>query len=415
MAGVQSVTRGLWQPTRRQVVQGAIGMLLAGGLVVWGLPRIAQTTWGAVFETVSQVGLGSMLMLFGLMCLGLWTYTFTLTGSLPGLGHLQALIVNLCGSSAGNLIPGGGAAGVAVTYASLRSWGFSRRDISTSVIVTGIWNLLSRMILPLTALIGLLVAGGDLPDVMVRGGLIGATAGLALLTLFIAVLASDRVARSIGRALGRALHPIRGRSTLFGKVTLEDAISDQRVRIASVVRHGWAKMTMGLIACFVVFYVLFWQSMHLVGLRMPFWHIFAAYALGRLLTAVGITPGGVGVTEGGVVAVLVAFGADPAQALSGTVLFSLFTHAMEVPLGALAYLGWAFSRKTAPSDDTERPSVTVPDAQSAGEAANLTGARLVGNLIIDSPRHERLAQCTLNSQFYEGIGERRVGRQQRTM
>jgi len=63
-----------------------------------------------------------------------------------------------------------------------------------------------------------------------------------------------------------------------------------------------------------------------------------------LLTAVAITPGGVGVTEGGAVIVLIAFGTDPARALAGTVLFSLFTQVMEVPLGALDFLGWGFSK-----------------------------------------------------------------------
>jgi uncharacterized protein (TIRG00374 family) len=93
--------------------------------------------------------------------------------------------------------------------------------------------------------------------------------------------------------------------------------------------------------------------MQLVGLQMSFSHLFAAYAVGRLLTAVGITPGGLGVTEGGAVIVLVAFGAAPAEALAGAVLFSLFTHVMEIPLGALAFLGWALSKKTAPTDNAE--------------------------------------------------------------
>jgi len=359
------LAHSLWRPTRIQLVQGLLGMLLAIVLVVWWLPRIAKTTWSAVFETLSHVGFGSVMMLFGLMCLGLWTYTFTLTGSLPGLRHVQALIVNLCGSSAGNLVPGGGAAGVAVSYAAFRSWGFTRRDISTSIIVTGVWNLLARMLLPVTALIALLVAGGNLPTAVVRGGLIGAAAGLALLTLFIAALASEKVTRSIGQALNRVLRPASRRITFLHEVALDDLINDQRVRIVAVVRHNWVKMTFGMIAFFVVFYVLFWQSMQVVGLRMPFSHIFAAYAVGRLLSAIGITPGGVGVTEGGAVAVLVAFGADPAQALSGTVLFSLFTHVMEVPLGALAYLGWATSKKTTPSDDADQASGSL-DGSPAG-------------------------------------------------
>ena len=362
------VARSLWHPTRNQFVQGLLGMLLAIVLVVWWLPKIAKTTWSAVFDNLGHVGFGSAIMLFGLVCLGLWTYTFTLTGSLPGLRHIQALIVNLCGSAAGNLVPGGGAAGVAVTYAAFRSWGFPRRDISTSIIVTGVWNILARMILPVTALIALLVAGGVLPAAVVRGGLIGAAAGLALLALFIAALASENVTRSIGLALNRVLRPLSRRITFLHEIGVDELITDQRARIVRVMRHGWVKMTFGLVAFFIVFYVLFWQCMHVVGLRMTFSHMFAAYAMGRLLSAIGITPGGVGVTEGGAVAVLIAFGADPAQALSGTVLFSLFTHVMEVPLGALAYLGWAASKKTTPTDDADEAGDS-PDGSPDGSLA----------------------------------------------
>ena len=350
MTGEGSVTGNLWRPSHKQIVQGVIGMLLAIMLVVWWLPRIAGTTWSAVFLTLSHVGLDSVMTLLVLMCLGLWGYTFTLTGSLPGLRHVQALIVNLCGSSAGNLLPGGGAAGVAVTYAAFRSWGFSRRAISTSIVVTGVWNLLARMILPVTALIALLVDGGSLPLAVIRGGLIGAAVGMALLALFIAALTSEKVTRSLGRTYNRVLRPLNQRIRSFHEVGVDEFIRDQRVRIVSVLRHGWLKMTSGIIAFFVAFYVLFWQCMHVVGLQMAFSHMFAAYAVGRLLTAIGITPGGVGVTEGGAVAVLVAFGANPAQALAGTVLFSLFTHVMEVPLGALAFLSWGASKKTAPTD-----------------------------------------------------------------
>lgn len=332
-------------------MQTVIGLVLAIVLVVWWLPRIAGTTWGAVFVTLSHVGFGSVIMLFGLLCLGLWSYTFTLTGSLPGLRHMQALIVNLCGSSAGNFLPGGGAAGVTVTYAAFRSWGFSRRAISTSIIVTGVWNILARMILPVGALIALIVAGGNLPVAVIRGGLIGAAAGLTLLALFIAALLSERVTRTLGRVVNQVLRPLHRRFKSLHEVGVNEFVKDQRVRIVSVVHHGWLKMTFGITAFFGVFYVLFWQIMHLVGLQMPFSHMFAAYAVGRLLTAVGVTPGGVGVTEAGAVIVLIAFGADPAQALAGTVLFSLFTHVMEVPLGALAFLGWALSKKTAPTDN----------------------------------------------------------------
>jgi uncharacterized protein (TIRG00374 family) len=342
---------GPWHPSRRQIVQAVIGLILAIVLVVWWLPRIAGTTWGAVLLALSHVGFASVVMLFALLCLGLWSYTFTLTGSLPGLRHVQALIANLCGSSVGNFLPAGGAAGVAVSYAAFRSWGFSRRAISTSIIVTGVWNILARMILPVGALTALLVAGGSLPVVVVRGGLVGAVAGLGLLALFIAALLSERVTWVLGGAINQVLRPLHSRFESLHEVRVNDFVRDQRGRIVKVVSQGWIEMTLGMTAFFGVFYILFWQIMRVVGLQMPFSHMFAAYAVGRLLTAVGITPGGVGLTEGGAVIVLVAFGANPAHALAGTVLFSLFTHVMEIPLGALAFLVWALSKKTAPPGD----------------------------------------------------------------
>jgi uncharacterized protein (TIRG00374 family) len=107
-------------------------------------------------------------------------------------------------------------------------------------------------------------------------------------------------------------------------------------------------MTFGLVGFFGVYYVLFWFCLHAVGVHMSFGQIFAAYAVGRLLTAVGLTPGGVGVTESGTAAVLVAWGAEPAGALAGVVLFSVYTHLMEIPLGAIGWLAWGVSRKHQP-------------------------------------------------------------------
>lgn len=365
MTSEGSIPQSLWPPSRKQVAQGVVGIILAIVLVLWWLPRVAGTTWSAVFLTLSHVGFGSVVTLWVLMCLGLWCYTFTLTGSLPGLGHVKALIVNLCGSSAGNFLPGGGAVGVTVSYAAFRSWGFSRRAISTSIVVTGVWNIVARLLLPVGALMALLVAGGNLPLSVIRGGLIGAAAGLALLALFVAALASETVTRGVGRAINRVLRPLHRRFPSLHEVDFDEFITDQRVRSVSVVRRGWAKLTFGLTGYFAVFYLLFWECMNVVGLRLPFSHMFAAYAVGRLLTAIGVTPGGVGVTEAGAVAVLVAFSADPAQALAGTVLFSLYTHVMEVPLGAAAFLGWAISEKTAPTDTAADPP-SSPPAGSTG-------------------------------------------------
>jgi hypothetical protein len=98
--------------------------------------------------------------------------------------------------------------------------------------------------------------------------------------------------------------------------------------------------------------------------------MFAAYAIGRLLTAVGVTPGGLGVTETGTAAVLVGWGAHPAQATAGVVLFSIFTHLMEIPLGALGWLAWTMSRPSGGNDsDGNDPDGNDPDGNDSEGSA----------------------------------------------
>ncbi len=351
-----------WKPSARQVIQGLLGLGVAVALLGWGLPFFVGTTWAEVFGKLEQIGTKTALELLALMLAGLWLYTFMLTGSLPGLSHPRALILNVCGSSVGNLLPGGGAAGVAATYGMCRSWGFSRRDISTSVIVTGIWNVLGRVALPVIATGVLLTDASSLPAPVVRGGAIGAVVGLAVLGVFIAVIVSERMAGIIGRGLDQAFHPLWRRSRASRSMSIDELVFDLRSRLNAVVRGGWPGMTFGLLGFFGVYYLLFWFCLDAAHVGLNPGHMFAAYAVGRLLSTIGITPGGVGVTEPLTAAVLIGFGGEPAAATAGVVLFSIYIHLLEIPLGAIGWVAWGLSRKKSPTPDPSLETADVPPA-----------------------------------------------------
>ena len=335
----------------RRGVQFVVGIGLAVFLLWWGLPRVAHTTWSDVWALLTQLQASTLFGLTVLMIAGLWLVTFLYTGSLRGLTHLQAMIVNACGSSIGNLLPGGGAAGVVVTYKQLRSWGFLRRDISTMVIVTGVWNVLARVVLPVVGILAIVVGIGHLNPVVTQAAIMGALIGVAVVVAFWGVLASEDFAHALGRWAMRVTRPLRRRRS--SAVDIEEVLTNLRRDIIDIVRYGWLEMTYGLIGFFGVYYILFWFCLNSMGVQMPFAYMFGAYTVGRLLTAVGITPGGLGVTEAGTAAVLVGWGADPAQATAGVVLFSLFTHFFEVPLGALGWVLWSLSPKTVPADGAD--------------------------------------------------------------
>ncbi|HET8983487.1 MAG TPA: lysylphosphatidylglycerol synthase transmembrane domain-containing protein, partial [Pedococcus sp.] len=358
----------------RRIAQMVLGLALAAALLVWGLPFFAKTSWADVFEVLGSISGTTAAGLLLLVLVGLYSYTFTLTGSLHGLRHYQALIVNVCGSSVGNLLPGGGAAGLAVTYTICRSWGFSRRDISTSAIVTGVWNVLARVALPVVAIVALTAGAENVPAALRDAAIAASISGVAILGVFVSVLASERAAVAIGHGIDRAVRPLtrrRGRT-----MSVRALVIDLRARINEVVRRGWLQMTLGLAGYFATYFVLFLLCLRITGVEMYYGQVFAAYAIGRLLTAVGVTPGGLGVTETATAAALVAWGAHPAHATAAVVVFSVYTHLMEIPLGALGWVAWSLS-----------PKQPTPEHHSgaAEEASNVDGASVDGASVDGGP------------------------------
>lgn len=358
----------------KQGAQIAVGLGLAVVLLVWGLPHFAKTSWGEIWAVVRTVPWTSVFLYQGLMLVGLWSYTFTFTGAIRGLSHTKALIVNLCGSSVSNLLPGGGAVGLAATYAILRSWGFTHRATSTAAIVTGVWNVLARIALPVIAILALWVGNKDLPQALADTAVAAVLTGAAILGLFVAMLASERVALATGRLVDRLIRPFRRKGPRT--MSVEDLAHDLRVRTNHVIAHGWLRMTLGMVGFFGFYYVLFVLIMRGTGVAVPLGILFAAFAISRLLTAVPVTPGGLGVTETATSAALVAWGAPPAAATAGVVLFSIFTHLMEVPLGGIGWLLWTASPKIEPPAEG-----SVPLAQ---DAASLTAEPLPTDVVADA-------------------------------
>ncbi|WP_068402407.1 lysylphosphatidylglycerol synthase transmembrane domain-containing protein, partial [Kribbia dieselivorans] len=326
------------RPTTKRVLQGVIGIAAAMAIIIWGLPAVANTSWGQVWDAVSQVPWYHAVLYTVLVLAGLGCYTFVITGSLPGITHLRALIVNVCGSSVSNLLPGGGAVGLAATYAICRSWGHSLASVTAMAVVTGVWNVLARVFLPVLALLLLwLGSGSDVPRELRDAALGGSVGGLLILAVFVAVLLSPTAARRVGASIDWLLRPIRRGA----RTSVAQGLADLRTQISGVVRTGWLKMTFGMAGFFAVYFLLFYLILAQTHALLPLPQLFAAYAIGRLLTSIGITPGGAGVTETGTVAALVAWGADPAGATAGVVIFAIFTYLLEVPLGAIGWTVWA--------------------------------------------------------------------------
>src|SRR3954447_17076672 len=136
-------------------VVGAVAMPAALGLLVIVLPKLTGADWDETTDRVAGVPLPQIWQLGGVWAAGLWLHTFVLRASLPGLGMRRALALNLGGSSVSNMLPLGGAAGVGLNYAMLRSWGYSPTQISSFAALSNLVVAIVKVLIAAAGLIAL--------------------------------------------------------------------------------------------------------------------------------------------------------------------------------------------------------------------------------------------------------------------
>lgn len=322
----------------RRALQAGVSLAVLVALLVLVLPSVTGASWESATKALASVSLFQLAGLTVLWLIGLWAYSFVLAASLPGLSKGQGFVLNLVGSGASNLVPFGGAVGVGVTWSMARQYGFTHRAIGLYTAVTGIWNLLARLALPLAGLVALLVVGARVSGPMLMAAGAGAAVCALVVALVVAALASDRFATRLIAVVVRAagsLARLAGRPEPEGLAT---SLASQRISAVELLKRGRGGLVVGMLAYLVLQGVLMWACLAAVGSDLGWAEVTAAYAAGRMLTTVVLTPGGTGFAETGTAAVLIALGGDPVVSVAGVLLFSFFTFVCEIPGGALAYL-----------------------------------------------------------------------------
>ncbi|MQY05643.1 lysylphosphatidylglycerol synthase domain-containing protein [Actinomadura macrotermitis] len=318
--------------------------LAAAVALVLALPYLVGVDWTRIGRELSRLGPGELVWLSLLWLAGLWAYTFVLTASLPGLTHPHAFLLNLVGSAVSNLLPFGGAAGVAATFVMARGWGHRGAAIAVSTLVTGVWNVLARLLLPAVAIIALLAAG-QVPDRRVAAvAALGAAALLGAAGLAWPALRSERAARAVDRTLRRAAGRLPARpAALLARAG--GALLEVRARTAGVLRTGARGLTLGMVAYLALQAWLLQACLAAVGARIGLAETVAVFAINRMLTTAVVTPSGAGISETGTAALLVHFGVAGGPAAAATILYSFYTYAIEVPAGGLAWICWILGRQ----------------------------------------------------------------------
>lgn len=308
------------------------------------VPASVGETWSGVLDAFDGLPALTVGVLGILWLAGLTGNSFALAASLPGLTLRRALTLSLSGSALANLLPLGGAAGITLNYAMTRSWGFNRKSFAAYTVTTNVVDVGLKLLVVGAASATLLVEGqvAALP-LAVRTSLRLLLVLPALGLLLVHRPNAARVGRlldRLGAAGGRILR--RPLTSHF-----EASLPQLSAATTSTIRRRWRPLTFGSLGYACLQTALLWACLHVSGLDLDTSTLAAALIADRLLTTVTLTPGGLGVVEGGMVATLVALGAPAGPAVVGVVLYRCFTYLAEIPVGGLLIAGWLLRRQTA--------------------------------------------------------------------
>jgi uncharacterized membrane protein YbhN (UPF0104 family) len=224
----------------------------------------------------------------------------------------------------------------------LRGWGFDRSAVAVAVVVTGVWNQIVNVVLPLLALSLLLLSGGSSP-LLLTAGLVGMAAIAALAVALALVLRGEPQARATGERAERLANRALRLARRPPRAGWGEAVVRFRRETIDLLARRWAAITTAAFAGHLAVFGVLMVSLRATGVdagQVTWVEALAAWGLVRLLTAVPVTPGGVGIVELGLSSALVGFGADNAAAVAAVLLYRVLTVVPTLVLGGVLGLTW---------------------------------------------------------------------------
>jgi uncharacterized membrane protein YbhN (UPF0104 family) len=348
------------------VLRALLSLALIVAIFVFAFPKVADL--GEVYATVRAM---TWLEVATLAVGAIWnlvTYWFVMMMVLPGLSLRHAMMANMTGGAISNTLPAGGAIAVGMTYAMYASWGFSSSQIGLSVLVSGVWNNFVKLGLPVVALALLAVQGQAGPG-LVSAALVGVVVLVAAVTAYALMLRSPTFARRLGDWLGRTASWLR---RLVRRPPVE-AWGDGAVRVrdetVDLVHGRWPLITAASLLSHLSLFVVLLLALRHVGVtsqQVSWVEALGAFAFMRLLSAVPITPGGLGVVELGLTAALVVAGGPRAPVVAAVLVYRALTWLPTLPAGVVTYAMWRWEQRGRVVEPVRPPEAVTSDVEVPG-------------------------------------------------
>ena len=328
-------------PLWRRLLQVGLTVAVVAFVFVAVIPRFAD--YREVVDALTDLSVGEVVILAALALLFLVAYFFVLMVVLPSLRFLEAGVAQTAGTAVTNSVPGGGALALALNYTMYMSWGFLPSAVTAALLTGGVWDNLVKMAVPVIA-VTLITLSGEATAWMwiaAAAGIVALTGTLVLLAL---VLRWEKAAHTVGRFLNRIVNRVLG-WVHRPPVDMEDITVRFRHTIVLLVGDRWLRLTVATLVNHLSMFLLLLASVRAVGIsseQLSWTWVLLSFSLGRLLSGLQITPGGLGIVEVGYLGLLSLGASEVEQGLiaAAVLLFRGLTFFPPIPVGMAGWIFW---------------------------------------------------------------------------
>jgi uncharacterized protein (TIRG00374 family) len=358
----------------RRTVRGTVKTIIFLAIFVYfGIPAITNAR--DAIDRLSSVdpalvGIGMLLEFFSLVA-----YAQLTRASLPHRAvRLPVLLrIQLTTRAVTNVVPGGSAAGSAIGYRMLTLSGVRGADAGFALVAAGLGSALMLNVLLWVTLLVSIPAAGFRP-IYVTMALIAvfviAAAGAIVFALMRGQTQAERAVRWVG---GRVRFLDEERlATLVRRLAerLREILDDRALmrRLAVWATSNWLLDAAAL-----------WVFMRAFGVSTRVDSLLVAFCVANISASIPLTPGGLGVLDATLVAMLALFGYGNEAGLA-VPMYRLAQYWLPIPSGALAYISlragpWRIDRERELRRLRDEADAVVRSGETVYEWAERYGRR----------------------------------------
>lgn len=310
----------LRRPWLSAVARWAGTLLVLWFVFVFLLPRFID--YREVAETIATLGLGELAVLLVFAALRSLAQSAVYTGVIPGLRFWPGWQAYEASGTLASFAPPG--VDMAVRYGMYRSFGVSAEKAGAGFVLSGIFTIGVKFVLPVFGLLLVLLSGQYSRGTTILTIISVASAAVVLAVV---ILRREDLARRIGQLVGGWYNRLlAGRWKLQPVERAGERLAEFRGQIVQTLGEVWRRATAAQMGAEASSFAVLLLSLRFLGVTSTEANVglvFVAYSVGLIASLIPFLPQGLGAVE--LVYVLIIAGADEGE-LADTVMAAAFTH-----------------------------------------------------------------------------------------